>query len=120
MKTRRSKTDIGRSGEQQAATFLQQQGYQILETNFTAVNKEIDIIALDRQADELVFVEVKTRSTSAYGHPARAVDRQKFNNLLTAARTYLNRAECTIRYRFDIIAILPDRVEQFKNISMEI
>jgi putative endonuclease len=58
---------LGRSGEDRAAKHLASRGYTILERNYTAPQGELDLIALD--GDTLVFVEVKTRTSSAYGAP---------------------------------------------------
>jgi putative endonuclease len=59
--------DIGRYGEDRAAIYLQDHGYEIIERNWRSRSGEIDLIA--RHKDRFVFVEVKTRNGSAYGHP---------------------------------------------------
>ena len=77
----------GKEGEQEAVQYLKKKGYQILETNFFCQRGEIDIIALDKQ--ELVFIEVKTRSNSHDGNPAEAVTRQKQKHIYKTAEYYL-------------------------------
>ncbi|MCR4324789.1 MAG: YraN family protein [Candidatus Curtissbacteria bacterium] len=64
-------TNIGKIGEDAAVKFLQKNGYKIIEHNFRIRGGEIDIIAKDGKT--LVYVEVKTRSTSAFGLPEEAV-----------------------------------------------
>lgn len=66
------KLPLGKRGELAAARFLERKGYEILETNWTCVAGEADIIALED--DSLCFVEVKTRSNAEKGFPSEAVD----------------------------------------------
>lgn len=80
--------EIGKLGEDLACKYLQNKGYKILERNFEAKQGEIDIIALDKE--ELVFIEVKTRSNILYGKPAEAVNEIKQNHLIkTKNITYI-------------------------------
>jgi putative endonuclease len=64
----------------------------------------VDIIARDK--DELVIVEVKTRSTDAFGDPEEAVTPQKARRLIRAAEAYVLKHNLDIDTRFDIISIL--------------
>jgi len=66
--------DLGKEGEKQALHMLQEKGYTILETNWRHEKDEVDIIALDK--NELIVVEVKTRSTDYFGDPEEAVTPQ--------------------------------------------
>ena len=96
---------LGPTGEQIAADYLVTEEYRIIERNYRFHRNEIDIIALYQQT--LCFVEVKTRVSSAHGHPAEAVTLQKQREIIKAARAYLalsgqNDADC----RFDVLAIL--------------
>ena len=77
----------GERGEQLALAYLQAQGYVLLEKNWRTGHKELDLIM--RQEDVVVFVEVKARSSAAFGTPGEAVDRRKQKKLLEAAQTYL-------------------------------
>ena len=95
---------LGRKGEDRAARFLAKQGYRILDRNYRARHGEIDLIAMHQ--GELVFVEVKTRSTDAYGAPELAVNLQKQKRMVSAALGYikfkrLHQVPC----RFDVVAI---------------
>lgn len=77
----------GERGEQLALTYLQKQGYDLLEKNWRAGHKELDLIM--RHGEAVVFVEVKARASAAFGTPGEAVDRRKQRKLLEAAQTYL-------------------------------
>lgn len=95
----------GSKGEILAIEFLRDKGYKIVETNYKNKLGEIDIIALDGKT--LVFVEVKCRSTLAFGRPYEAVDARKQQKIRRVAELYLvikhkYYADC----RFDIIEVL--------------
>ncbi|HSX58230.1 MAG TPA: YraN family protein [Candidatus Saccharimonadales bacterium] len=109
---------FGKSGEEQAAEFLRKQGYKIIEQNFRSVFGEIDIIAHDK--DTLVYVEVKTRSSSAFGAPEEAVGYKKLQHLLKAAAFYRSvRNNLPDLERIDVVAIETNtgRVELIKNVT---
>lgn len=95
---------LGKLGEQIAAQYLIDKGYQILELNWRAYRKEIDIIAID--GSDIVFVEVKTRQDDEFGAPEMAVNRQKRSHIYTAASSYYYSHKIGLDVRFDIIAIL--------------
>jgi putative endonuclease len=71
----RVKDAVGRFGEQLAVGHLETAGLEILARNWRCRQGELDIVA--RDGSQLVFVEVKTRSSRAFGSPAEAVDRAK-------------------------------------------
>ena len=108
---------LGKTGEDSASRFLAQQGYRILERNFSIPSGEIDLIALDR--DTLVFVEVKTRTSDAYGAPELAVDSRKQARMTKAALAYLkSRKLHQMPCRFDVVAITrtpEERIELIRN-----
>ncbi len=79
--------EIGKLGEELAVKYLQQQNYKVIERNFECKQGEIDIIALDK--NELVFIEVKTRTNIKFGKPAEAVDDTKQKHLIKAVKYYL-------------------------------
>ncbi|MBX2914039.1 MAG: YraN family protein [Cyclobacteriaceae bacterium] len=97
------KQQKGKDGEDLAAAFLQQAGYEILERNYRYKRSEIDLIV--RKAGWLVFVEVKMRSSDAFGYPEEFVDYQKAKNIVFGAEqyTYENNYEGNVRY--DVVAI---------------
>jgi putative endonuclease len=98
---------LGNLGELSACTHLQNKGYQIREKNWRFDRAEIDIIA--ENADFLVIVEVKTRSTDFFGDPVFFVDKRKQGLMIKAAAAYLERMEGEKEVRFDIIGIVKDK-----------
>lgn len=109
---------FGGAGEQQAADYLKRLGYRIVECNFRTRMGEIDIIAMDQ--DTLVFVEVKTRMSLAFGSPKNAVTFQKQRRISKAALFYLKMThQSQVRARFDVVAITSgpssDVIELIKN-----
>jgi putative endonuclease len=108
---------LGRTGEDLAAKCLEGRGYSILERNYRAPHGEIDLIALDNGT--VVFIEVKTRTTDAYGAPELSVDHRKQEHMVRAALGYLKRKKLhQMPCRFDVVAISgagSDRVEVIQN-----
>lgn len=97
--------DLGRRGEDAAARFLYQRGYDIVERNWVCEAGEADIIARDEES--LVFVEVKTRSDCEKGFPAEAVTPAKRDRYERIALSYLRNCEAVdIPVRFDVISIV--------------
>lgn len=96
---------LGRCGEEAAALYLAAQGYSIVARNLRTRVGEIDIIA--QRAQTIVFVEVKTRRSIAYGTPQEAVGPRKQRQIIRAAQWYLSDAQNRrLQPRFDVIAIL--------------
>ena len=81
------KQETGKSGEEIASIYLEKEGYIILERNFSCHQGEIDIIAKDK--DEIVFIEVKTRTNNKYGLASEAVNKQKQNHLIRTIKYYI-------------------------------
>lgn len=98
--------ELGKLGEKLAVDFLQQNGYEILETNWTFQKAEIDIIA---QKDAvLAVVEVKTRSSTEFGLPQDFVKPKKIQLLVKAVNEYVVSNDLDAEVRFDIMAIYKD------------
>ena len=95
---------LGDEGEKIAVNYLKSRGYIIHHTNWRMSHLEVDIIAEDN--GELVFIEVKTRSSDKYGEPEEAVDDQKERDLLRLASVYLENLQLEVPARFDIISII--------------
>lgn len=111
---------FGNRGEDLAARYLRQQGFQILARQYRTPLGEIDLIA--RDDGWIVFVEVKTRRSQSAGHPVEAVDRAKQAQLTRLALAYLKRKRWLDRpARFDIVAILwsdesqPPEIMHYRN-----
>ncbi len=94
----------GKHGEQLAREYLEQQGYSILESNWRYKKLEIDLIATDK--DLLVAVEVKTRSSDAFGEPEIFVTRSKQNKLIRAINRYVKQKGCDREIRFDVVSVI--------------
>ncbi len=100
-----NKRTVGTANEKKAVLFLQNQGYDILETNYRCRLGEIDIIA--REGRYLVFVEVKYRKDICCGLPEEAVDGRKQRKLAGAAGYYLWQKKLSgdVPCRFDVVGI---------------
>lgn len=99
--------ELGKKGEQLAVEFLEENGYEILDRNWTFQKAEIDIIA--QKESLLAIVEVKTRSSLDFGSPQDFVKAKKIQLLIKAVNAYINYREKDfgddLNIRFDIIAI---------------
>lgn len=107
IRRRRYPDDHGRIGEDLAHRYLRRQGCTVVARNYRPQSGggEIDLVAWDRGI--LVFIEVKTRVTEEFGEPETAVDQEKRERLLWAARDYARRAEIPWeKSRFDIVSVL--------------
>jgi len=96
--------DLGKTGEELALAFLRSKDYSIRETNWRFGKDEIDIIAQEK--DNLVIVEVKTRSSSYFGEPEIFVNKRKQQFLVRAANSYITRKNVDLETRFDIVSII--------------
>lgn len=105
----------GKRGEDIAASFLNSQGYDIVERNFRSGHHEIDLIG--EKNGELVFVEVKMRSSSHFGYGEEAVTAKKRKYLMAAAAEYLRQHEKGKKWRFDIVAIEVGKEGEVRNIE---
>lgn len=95
--------ETGVKGEQLAEKFLLGKSYSILYRNWRSGKKEVDIIAI--KGETVIFVEVKTRSGTAFGYPEDAVNISKQAFLKQAAADFLEAHPQYIKIQFDIIAI---------------
>jgi putative endonuclease len=95
----------GRLGERAARKHLRRLGLKFLAANFRSPRGEIDLVF--READCLVFVEVKTRSSEDWTRPAAAVNAERRRRLTRAALDYLRLVNHPpIKVRFDIVEVL--------------
>ncbi|WP_177761314.1 YraN family protein [Flavobacterium sp. I3-2] len=95
--------DLGQLGEDLAVSFLEEKQYQILERNYRFQKAEIDIIA--QIEDVLVVVEVKTRTSVAFGLPQDFIKPAKIKLLVKAINQYIVDKDLNLNVRFDIVAI---------------
>jgi putative endonuclease len=95
---------LGKEGEDQAGEFLSRRGYKILERNYRTRSGEIDLIALHEGT--VVFVEVKTRTSDAFGAPELAVNSKKQLRMVKAALGYIKYKKLhQMPCRFDVVAV---------------
>lgn len=121
------KIAIGKLGEAHAAKFLTANNYSIIRTNFYCRFGEIDIIAIDPTArpTQLVFFEVKTRTSELFGLPEESISYQKLNRIFKTAIHFFNYSTKNIPriWRIDAIAVkltknlLLEDIKHFKNSS---
>lgn len=117
---RQTKQSLGLDGEVLAQKYLESKNYRIIATNIQIGLTEIDIIAVDKNFDELVFVEVKTRGSDSFGHASRAVGHKKITAMRKVAAAFLKSTNRELRqkdYRFDIITVTGSELEHFENIT---
>ncbi len=112
---------LGKEGENIACKYLCNEGYKLIMRNFRCRQGEIDIIAKDK--NELVFIEVKTRTNLSFGTPAVAVHRQKQKHIFKATKyfIYKNKLENSC-IRFDVIEIYKKEkyiINHLKNIEVQ-
>lgn len=102
---------FGALGEKFAAEYLKKHHYKILKKNYKNKLGEIDLIAVprDNNREEVVFIEVKTRSADPYLAGQYAVDKRKQFHIMRTASYYLEASKCALQPRFDIIEVEIER-----------
>ncbi|TJX16202.1 YraN family protein [Tissierella creatinini] len=94
----------GRTGEELGRDYLHSKGYSILETNYKNKIGEIDLIAMDK--DILVFIEVKTRTSTSYGYAFEAVNLRKQKKIIHTSMLYIKYKNFGhFQLRYDIIEV---------------
>jgi len=99
---------LGNDGENTACLFLESKGYKIIGRNYRGNRKEIDIIA--KKDGYIIFAEVKTRSSVAFGTASESVNIKKQRHIISAAKLFLlkNNLYSELQPRFDIIEVYRD------------
>ena len=101
--------EFGSRGEYLARLYLEQKGYEFIRAGYQAGGGEIDLVM--RENDEIVFVEVKTRThraALAFGRGSARIDREKQKHILRASRTFLREEKILCKYltpRYDAIEL---------------
>jgi putative endonuclease len=112
----RYKQKLGEMGEKTAVQFLRRKGYRIIARNFSCRLGEIDIIA--RREKTTVFVEVKTRSSRAFGLPQESITKEKIKHLRRCAQFYIkSHAGSEENFRFDVVSIISGNCPQIQLIQ---
>ena len=97
------KIKIGNKGENLAAEFFLKKGWEIVARNYRFKRSEIDLII--KKENWIIFVEVKTRSSAAYGEPEEFVTPHKGYNIFEAAEEYIYSTDWHGHIRFDIVSV---------------
>lgn len=97
------KIEIGREGENLAAEFLKDKGWEIVSRNYRHKKAEIDLII--QRDNWTIFVEVKTRSSASFGEPEEFVDEFKAQKIFEAAEEYIFSTNWLGHVRFDVVSI---------------
>ena len=100
---------LGREGEDIAARYLEQHGYTILDRNWRSGHKELDLVVC--KENTIVFVEVKTRTSTEYGDPWSFVDDRKIKRIVSSADAYIRFMCIDMDVRFDIVSITVENGE---------
>lgn len=117
------KIKLGRLGEIIAARFLEKNGFKVIDRNFYTRYGEIDLIA--ENGDEILFCEVKARTSSEYGYPEQAVDYYKIRKILKAIGVYLQARDLNKFWRLDVISVEMNKADKkakvkwFKNVGID-
>ena len=113
-----NKKNLGKWGEEQATQYLANLGYRYEAHNITFWGGQLDLIMWDKE--ELVFVEVKTRSSWAVVPAEATLSYHQLQTLVRSARRYLAwQKKEQVNWRIDLVVISPQpyQVEHFKNVA---
>jgi putative endonuclease len=109
-------------GEETAKNYLEARGIRIVEKNYRTPSGEIDLIGFEN--DDLIFFEVKTRSSIKFGYPEEAVDTKKIEKIEMVANEYLDTLSTNnLNWRIDTVAIIRNpntqkyQIKWFKNVE---
>src|SRR5688572_15609431 len=97
------KIKTGAKGENLAAEFLERKGFEVVARNYRHKRAEIDLIV--KRENWIIFVEVKTRSSSSFGEPEDFVTGQKSRKIFEAAEEYIFSTDWHGHVRFDIVSV---------------
>ncbi len=107
--------DTGKQGEKLAKEHLENNGYQILETNYRYKKAEIDIIAVKNEI--LAIIEVKTRTSTHFGEPESFVNNKKIKLILEATNAYINEKDIDYEVSLDIISVVIGKTNEINHIT---
>lgn len=102
-------SELGSRGEDFTVRYLQERGYRIIERNWRIKEGEIDIVAFSPES-EIVFVEVKTRSSATFGEPLESISMEKLHRIQRLALAWLaTHQRLGASYRIDVAGVLAGR-----------
>lgn len=101
---------LGDQGEQVAACWYEQHGYDVVERNWRCRAGELDLVV--RRGGEFVFVEVKARTSTAFMSPLEAVTHEKRRRIRHLAALWIDQSPVRpVQIRFDVVAVVGDDIE---------
>lgn len=107
---------IGNLGEKIAAEFLSHKGFELLDQNYHTRYGELDLVT--STSDNIVFVEVKTRTSVSFGSPESSITEAKLERIQNAALLWLQEhPESGDDWRIDVVAVTMDRRKNVKEIQ---
>lgn len=117
---------VGNFGQKQAKDFLIKRGFQVVSENYCIRGGELDLIAI--KDNEIVFVEVKTRTSDQFGNPEDSISRYQQKAINRTIRVFLHKKYLYRDYypRFDIISVVIDKdskkvfIKHFQDIILNI
>ncbi len=105
-----TRRQLGAQGEDRVAAWYEAHGYSVVDRNWRCRQGELDLVA--RRGGTVVFCEVKTRSSTAFGAPVEAVTRTKQARLRVLAARWLEDSAVSVReIRFDVASVLDGELE---------
>jgi putative endonuclease len=116
----RRRNTLGKYGEEFAKKYFEQEGYVLVAQNHRYERAEIDLIFKDEKKKILVFVEVKTRRSKAFGEPEESVTEMKQAQLIKSAEGFLMSRDEFYDYekRFDVASIyIEGKIEKINHIE---
>lgn len=112
----------GKRGEDLAKTYLLEAGLEFIEANARVAGGEIDLIMKDPKINEIVFVEVKTRTIAEFGTPVAAITPSKQHILKRSIAMYMQNYPWNTQYRLDLVAIFlttdEPQIEHLKYVTL--
>ena len=108
---------LGQKGESRAVEFLESKKFHILDRNIVFNRYEVDIVAIDPETNEMIFVEVKTRKSSFFGDPSTAITPKKLRAMRRFAAGYLKEKKYQGEFRIDCITVIPGTIQHYKNVT---
>jgi len=111
----KNRREIGTKAEEQAAAYLKEQGYEILDRNYWCRFGEIDIIA--RNEEYLCFVEVKYRASSRYEAPEGVISAKKVHHICKASECYMQEKRIfpDTPVRYDVVLIVGEDISLIRD-----
>ena len=104
MGVKKTGQELGKWGEMKAKSFLEERGFKVISQNVFTEYGEIDLVA--KRDGQIHFVEVKTRSTTQYGHPEESITSNKLSHMIASAEAFMQEhPEFGGGWQIDVIAI---------------